>query len=60
MQLSVVDFPQPDGPSRAMNSPRRIDRRNVAQRIERPEITAHTVEPDFIELRKGRSVIAGP
>jgi hypothetical protein len=31
MQLSAVDLPQPEGPSRAMNSPRRMSRQASAR-----------------------------
>ena len=34
-QFSAVDLPQPDGPSRAMNSPRRDRQVDVLERVER-------------------------
>ena len=40
MQFSVVDLPQPEGPSRAMNSPCLIVRIDVFERVQRPEVAA--------------------
>ncbi len=38
MQLSVVDLPQPEGPSRAMNSPLLDGQRDALQRVELPKL----------------------
>ena len=40
MQLSAVDLPQPEGPSRAMNSPRADRERHAAQRVQLAEVAA--------------------
>ena len=49
MQLSAVDLPQPDGPSRAMNSPREMVKREIAKRVDRAEIAAHALEAKLFE-----------
>ncbi len=53
MQLSAVDLPQPDGPSRAMNSPRSDRQRHVAQRVAAwPKSRLDPVEPQLAEVAR--------
>ena len=47
--VRVVDLPQPEGPSRAMNSPCRNGQRDVTQRVEIAEVPPEPVEPEFAE-----------
>ena len=54
-QLSAVDLPQPDGPSRAMNSPRLMVERHVLQRREAAEGAADIVEPQLAKGLAGKA-----
>ena len=56
MQLSAVDLPQPDGPSSAMNSPRRDRQRQLVERVERLAARAGEAARDVIEPQFGEIV----
>src|SRR6266581_4350880 len=54
-QLSAVDLPQPDGPSKAMNSPRRTVRLTPLRALTKPKLR---LIPSSRNSRKSRAAIA--
>src|SRR2546422_11441680 len=54
-QLSAVDLPQPDGPSKAMNSPRRTVRLTPLSALTKPKLR---LIPSSRNSRKSRAAIA--
>ena len=52
MQFSAVDLPQPDGPSRAMNSPRRIVSVTSCSALQRAEVAAEARRAQLREVAR--------
>ncbi len=63
IRFSVVDLPQPEGPSRAMNSPLRIVSETSLEGVVGSEIAAEAIELQLAEIggmyRHGSHAVAG-
>ena len=60
-QFSAVDLPQPDGPSRAMNSPRLIENVTSFSALSRTEIAAEVLQAQGFEgLQRCRHGVVEP